>query len=124
MRGSRASRRSLTRGCCLHNAPPEHGVLERADAAKATGSEAGDRKSTRLNSSHQIISYAVFCLKKKKSDIRREMMVAGRVEVGDLEAVGGYKQVEFPVDAKEVLEQHLVGTTCLVVDCVLVAHQR
>src|SRR5207244_13032308 len=27
----------------------------------------GDRKSTRLNSSHQIISYAVFCLKKKNS---------------------------------------------------------
>src|SRR5947208_13310498 len=27
-----------------------------------------DRKSTRLNSSHQIISYAVFCLKKKKSN--------------------------------------------------------
>src|SRR5258708_15386121 len=26
-----------------------------------------DRKSTRLNSSHQIISYAVFCLKKKKN---------------------------------------------------------
>src|SRR5947208_11721520 len=31
-----------------------------------------DRKSTRLNSSHQIISYAVFCLKKKnKNDTRR-----------------------------------------------------
>src|SRR5258708_11318291 len=31
-----------------------------------------DRKSTRLNSSHQIISYAVFCLKKKKiSEILR-----------------------------------------------------
>src|SRR5258708_28931766 len=29
-----------------------------------------DRKSTRLNSSHQIISYAVFCLKKKKPRIR------------------------------------------------------
>src|SRR3712207_7122288 len=28
---------------------------------------AGDRKSTRLNSSHANISYAVFCLKKKKS---------------------------------------------------------
>src|SRR5258708_8296351 len=27
-----------------------------------------DRKSTRLNSSHQIISYAVFCLKKKKNE--------------------------------------------------------
>src|SRR5258708_21373585 len=30
-----------------------------------------DRKSTRLNSSHQIISYAVFCLKKKKLDSRK-----------------------------------------------------
>src|SRR5947209_2015467 len=29
-----------------------------------------DRKSTRLNSSHANISYAVFCLKKKKSDLR------------------------------------------------------
>src|SRR5438552_16886329 len=29
--------------------------------------ELRDRKSTRLNSSHQIISYAVFCLKKKKN---------------------------------------------------------
>src|SRR5256885_8427731 len=28
---------------------------------------AGDRKSTRLNSSHLVISYAVFCLKKKNS---------------------------------------------------------
>src|SRR5258708_21614977 len=35
-----------------------------------------DRKSTRLNSSHQIISYAVFCLKKKKQcqlDIKRSV---------------------------------------------------
>src|SRR5258708_13598576 len=30
---------------------------------------AADRKSTRLNSSHQIISYAVFCLKKKKNTL-------------------------------------------------------
>src|SRR5438034_6557402 len=29
---------------------------------------AEDRKSTRLNSSHTVISYAVFCLKKKKED--------------------------------------------------------
>src|SRR5258708_11407810 len=34
----------------------------RGDAARERGK---DRKSTRLNSSHQIISYAVFCLKKK-----------------------------------------------------------
>src|SRR5438034_3355045 len=31
-----------------------------------------DRKSTRLNSSHTVISYAVFCLKKKKKKIRRK----------------------------------------------------
>src|SRR5207244_10746402 len=33
---------------------------------EAFGPCSRDRKSTRLNSSHQIISYAVFCLKKKK----------------------------------------------------------
>src|SRR5258708_29618163 len=34
-----------------------------------------DRKSTRLNSSHQIISYAVFCLKKKKTEITQICML-------------------------------------------------
>src|SRR5258708_29744218 len=34
--------------------------------AVAQARQSIDRKSTRLNSSHQIISYAVFCLKKKK----------------------------------------------------------
>src|SRR5438034_11838847 len=33
-----------------------------------TCDSASDRKSTRLNSSHTVISYAVFCLKKKKKD--------------------------------------------------------
>src|SRR5438477_7747362 len=33
----------------------------------ARGAGTGDRKSTRLNSSHMSISYAVFCLKKKKN---------------------------------------------------------
>src|SRR2546430_12572814 len=37
-------------------------MLEAAAIAK----QVGDRKSTRLNSSHSQISYAVFCLKKKK----------------------------------------------------------
>src|SRR2546426_8187406 len=31
----------------------------------------GDRKSTRLNSSHLVISYAVFCLKKKKKTTKK-----------------------------------------------------
>src|SRR2546430_9134395 len=37
-----------------------------ADPGEALQAAAGDRKSTRLNSSHSQISYAVFCLKKKK----------------------------------------------------------
>src|SRR5438132_9614557 len=36
------------------------------------GRGSGDRKSTRLNSSHTVISYAVFCLKKKKNKKRKE----------------------------------------------------
>src|SRR5256885_11255502 len=34
--------------------------------------KAADRKSTRLNSSHLVISYAVFCLKKKKNKITHQ----------------------------------------------------
>src|SRR5258708_15233322 len=41
----------------------EMGRLQR----RSSQQEQRDRKSTRLNSSHQIISYAVFCLKKKKT---------------------------------------------------------
>src|SRR5258708_21919468 len=40
--------------------------LQKVLALIISGRVVGDRKSTRLNSSHQIISYAVFCLKKKK----------------------------------------------------------
>src|SRR5256885_11578007 len=36
---------------------------------------AEDRKSTRLNSSHLVISYAVFCLKKKKSTNNRRSVI-------------------------------------------------
>src|SRR5437764_2524729 len=46
------------------------GVLP-SPPGQATGGGVGpgDRKSTRLNSSHRCISYAVFCLKKKKNSI-------------------------------------------------------
>src|SRR5437762_11015227 len=40
-------------------------ALEQTDGKKE-GKRRRDRKSTRLNSSHRCISYAVFCLKKKK----------------------------------------------------------
>src|SRR2546430_13460736 len=43
------------------------GELGRADPAGSDARWPVDRKSTRLNSSHSQISYAVFCLKKKKN---------------------------------------------------------
>src|SRR5437870_7561561 len=52
----------------LNNTPEFRQWLERefpAGAAELNGDEWSDRKSTRLNSSHVAISYAVFCLKKK-----------------------------------------------------------
>src|SRR3712207_8794101 len=42
---------------------------DRGDARRRRPGAAADRKSTRLNSSHANISYAVFCLKKKKQNI-------------------------------------------------------
>src|SRR3712207_6892624 len=45
--------------------PVEEHLVEDAEAARPVRCR-GDRKSTRLNSSHANISYAVFCLKKKK----------------------------------------------------------
>src|SRR3712207_6958801 len=42
-----------------------HGVGNRAEDEGRDGRVKADRKSTRLNSSHANISYAVFCLKKK-----------------------------------------------------------
>src|SRR2546426_8815505 len=44
----------------------ESGAFRRAGEIKSE--RVGDRKSTRLNSSHLVISYAVFCLKKKKKE--------------------------------------------------------
>src|SRR2546430_10370105 len=50
---------------------PGRGALTHQLLRAAGGAlDAIDRKSTRLNSSHSQISYAVFCLKKKKSDFK------------------------------------------------------
>src|SRR2546430_13182403 len=47
---------------------PGHHV--QSQSFQVPGADRGDRKSTRLNSSHSQISYAVFCLKKKKQQLR------------------------------------------------------
>src|SRR5207244_9121031 len=44
-----------------------------------------DRKSTRLNSSHQIISYAVFCLKKKSHKTHHHYLLSIRTSTSDSE---------------------------------------
>src|SRR6202008_5155259 len=46
-------------------------------------SRRSDRKSTRLNSSHTVISYAVFCLKKGENRCGREGYPRGRRQVKD-----------------------------------------
>src|SRR2546429_7055635 len=43
--------------------------LERVEVDRVLAAARRDRKSTRLNSSHGYISYAVFCLKKKKKQL-------------------------------------------------------
>src|SRR5687768_17663655 len=79
---------TLFRSCCQSHLNPATGAVDRAGGGgtsvgpRATivamvqpsfsmggGTIATDRKSTRLNSSHGYISYAVFCLKKKKNNI-------------------------------------------------------
>src|SRR2546430_13461553 len=65
--------RSVVDGQALAGVAADRAVgvvrLAAADDAQAAAAVewVGDRKSTRLNSSHSQISYAVFCLKKKKS---------------------------------------------------------
>src|SRR5688500_19300329 len=62
----RSVRHRLQVGVRVHRAasrPLPTGALFDRRVRVAAG---GDRKSTRLNSSHLVISYAVFCLKKKK----------------------------------------------------------
>src|SRR2546430_7135617 len=59
--------RSVHRPSSPPGRPPHRGHLHRGlGSARALALRRLDRKSTRLNSSHSQISYAVFCLKKKK----------------------------------------------------------
>src|SRR5258708_24069400 len=61
-RNPRGWRRNVTRVVACEALNPPEAAWDDSELRK----QPRDRKSTRLNSSHQIISYAVFCLKKKK----------------------------------------------------------
>src|SRR5256885_4910773 len=69
-----------------------HSVVKSSPAMEAAFCSAVDRKSTRLNSSHLVISYAVFCLKKKRkfvmhrvSDRPQRLAVCFRAAIPDSE---------------------------------------
>src|SRR5256885_9427861 len=74
---SRSIQPSLARRRTVDVGPRGAGALDRRDDLAAVQFPRGgerrsgdqDRKSTRLNSSHLVISYAVFCLKKKKKTV-------------------------------------------------------
>src|SRR5690349_23667705 len=53
---------------------PSGGPAVLGDSPRPQHRRCGDRKSTRLNSSHVEISYAVFCLKKKKTKSNRTLI--------------------------------------------------
>src|SRR5439155_18964706 len=84
--GHRAGRRAGRRGRRDHHhryahlqRVPRHAGDRGGDRGGARGrrlSRGRDRKSTRLNSSHVAISYAVFCLKKKKTEYKDGTLAA------------------------------------------------
>src|SRR5436190_17078771 len=74
----------------LHDALPIFHRRESLDILRACGRAAADlveqhqrtrtdRKSTRLNSSHTVISYAVFCLKKKKKTSALSLLTSSKL---------------------------------------------
>src|ERR1022692_1695871 len=65
----RRERRTSARDGCLSRSGKPH----KPPCNASSISSRGDRKSTRLNSSHLVISYAVFCLKKKKKKNQNNM---------------------------------------------------
>src|SRR5438034_3261816 len=74
------TRRALAKNNIQNTIIVAHDGVEALDCVFGTGPHEGDpvvpvvvldRKSTRLNSSHTVISYAVFCLKKKNNTAKR-----------------------------------------------------
>src|SRR5947208_10589537 len=84
MRG-RPPRSTLFPYTTLFRSPLRQPDPDRQQGGRPVVGWCGDRKSTRLNSSHQIISYAVFCLKKKN----RQMSAVDEAALCHMRALDG-----------------------------------
>src|SRR2546430_829276 len=97
-----------------------------------------DRKSTRLNSSHSQISYAVFCLKKKKRDAEHDpahvaelvevpLLHLIRVELPDqhsADMAGDHRELVRGRDALADPAPHLVESVAMIIICQMLALLR
>src|SRR2546427_5468656 len=78
---------SRRRGCAGPHPPPRAALARRAlgrREGRGDVEDRPDRKSTRLNSSHSQISYAVFCLKKKKKTDRHLLIAPSKLSTRSL----------------------------------------
>src|SRR5256885_10907578 len=78
--------RSLLPDAHARAAPRNRGTETRRHPSRVSrgARKIRDRKSTRLNSSHLVISYAVFCLKKKKSHADPQVTALEPVHLGGI----------------------------------------
>src|SRR2546426_7136729 len=86
----------------LYGTSPEQNINIRA-GLPLNSLDGGDRKSTRLNSSHLVISYAVFCLKKKKKHYTTAQVASAGVD-----RVGALIEALLAV-SEDVLQESLPG---------------
>src|SRR5256885_8583679 len=72
-----------------------------------------DRKSTRLNSSHLVISYAVFCLKKKKNNIAIRYVINASHNTKDLDNIKLSKRMRSTSRARTRLYPNTIASVSL-----------
>src|SRR5436189_4613698 len=88
------SHTTLFRSFCRHSWPRR----EPPDGRDRQKRQAEDRKSTRLNSSHRCISYAVFCLKKKINNVFRKFRAfhdeTGRLNVDGINIISNERRTQ------------------------------
>src|SRR2546430_13416485 len=74
--------RSVER-CRIADLDPDTACSKKPDVLRVGAHRQQDRKSTRLNSSHSQISYAVFCLKKKKEREQIKYLHSSYIQVAE-----------------------------------------